>query len=150
MSKQGKYNKQMLEELYRRRPELRYDLDIIAEKLDPEEWQGITDDGKRSMREYFEERLNSFETREEIEETIQHNIKYNTPEFIHELSDSVLIHRMINKMEAPQGYAYIKWLTLKYSPGHSAWQHPDHDLDLTLDEARKKYNNIYDIKWLVW
>ena len=146
MRRHGKYNKQMLEELRRRRPELSYDLDVISEALDPIDWVPITEKGKRRLREYFKERKDAF-INEDIEEVIQSNIRYNDPEYIHELPDHELITRMVYRQETPQGGAYMKWLFFKYFQ-NLVWEYPDHDLDLTLDEARSKYRDMDELPWL--
>ena len=146
---EGKYIRQILEELGCRCPELDYDLNIIAEKLEAQEWEPMSDDDKSEIRKYFESKahLGSFKNRD-IEEAIQDTIKYNEPSFIHKRSISELIERVVDWNESPQGKAYLKWLFFKYFPEHSVWQHPDHDLDLPLNEARLKYQGLNDLPWL--
>ena len=139
----------MLEELRRRCPELHYDLDIIEDNLEPISWEPMSDGDKRIMRAYFESKahLHVF-SNQDINGVIQDNVNYNEPSHLHERSDSDLINRMVDGKETPQGRAYMTWLGLKYFPDHIAWKYPNHDLDLTLDEARDKYDNINDIPWL--
>ena len=45
-----------MEELIRRNPELSKDIEIIAAKLEPEDWEPMTDSDKNDLRKYFFER----------------------------------------------------------------------------------------------
>jgi hypothetical protein len=45
-----KYNKLMLNELIRRHPELSFDMEVIAVKLEPEKWKPLTCDDKKNIR----------------------------------------------------------------------------------------------------
>jgi hypothetical protein len=141
--KLGQYNKQMLEELCCRLPELQYDLDIIAEKLNPKEWKPLTEKENQNIRKYLKKRALG-----DLESAVQSAVKQNDPTYIHEKSDSELIRRMMDWNEAPQGKTYLKWLFFRCFPDHSAWRRSGHDLDLPLIEARKKYSQIDNISWL--
>jgi hypothetical protein len=131
-----KYNKQILEELIRRHPELSYDMEIIAAKLEPEEWEPMTDSDKNNLRKYFER----CRDKNNIEKRVQSTCRYNDPAYIHELSDEDLIERLADWYKTPQGKPYMKWLSIKYSKEDRLILHySDHDSTLSLDEARKKY-----------
>ena len=136
MQQEKKYNKLMLNELIRRHPELSFDMEVIAAKLEPEKRKSLTCDDKKNIRYHIGIIRGNKIDAERIIESHQCSHAY-----IHEMSDTELIHSMIDWNDAPQGKSYMKWLSFKYCKTHIQWRVPDHDLDLSLDKARKKYSH---------
>jgi hypothetical protein len=148
--KVGRYDEQILEELRRRHTELCYDLDLISKTLCPIDSKPLSEVEKIEIRRGIELLYRrKRKSAEWVENYIRKNIVLHDPTLGHdEDSCGNLIWELLYWNEAPQGKEYMKWLWFKYSPNHSAWNLQNHDLDLSLDEARKRYSTLDDISWL--